>query len=69
MSGACAEEFPTFELAWIPVLTIPCGDVVYGFPGEFNALNAAHRVLDEVWKVVEALLDACGSPFESSSQL
>lgn len=62
------KEFPAFKLMRVAVLIVPCEDVVYGFSGEHYALNAIHRFQNEAWQVVDALLYACGSPFESGSQ-
>jgi len=62
------EESPAFVVARVPVQSVPCEDVVYGFPGQADPLHAAHRLRDEAWKVEEALLYARGSPFEGVSQ-
>jgi hypothetical protein len=37
-----SEEFPAFKLMLIPVLIVPCEDVVYGFSGEHYALDAIY---------------------------
>jgi len=63
-----SEELPALKLSLIAVLIIPCENIVYGFSRQHYSLNTLHRIQDEVWQTVEALLYACGSPFEGSSQ-
>ena len=43
------KEIPALKLVLVPVLFVPCENGVYCFPGKLNSLNAAHRILDEVW--------------------
>ena len=43
------KELPTLKLMLIPVLVVPCEDVVYGFSGEHCALNTIHRFQNEAW--------------------
>jgi hypothetical protein len=45
------KEFPALKLALVPVLIIPCENVVYGFSGKHNSLNAAYGIPDESWKI------------------
>ena len=62
------EEPPALILAWVPVQSVPCEDVVYGFPGQADSLYAAHCLQDEAWEPEEALLYARCSPLERVSQ-
>lgn len=64
----CPKEFPALKLSLIAVLIIPCENIVYGFSRQHYSLNTLHRIQDEVWQAVDALLYACGSPFEGGSQ-
>ena len=64
----CPKELPALKLTLIPILIIPCKNIVYGFSGELYSLNAMYRIQHEGWQLVEALLYASGSPFEGSSQ-
>lgn len=64
-----SEELPALKLSLIAVLVVSCENLVYGFSGQLNALNAIDLLQNERWQAVEALLYAGGSPFEGGSQL